>query len=63
MLHEGCTDRGHKEVVINPDSKADEFVCLAQGVNNPVCGVNGASAQKKGHTVDPFPCDGYERHA
>ena len=63
MLREGCTDRGHKEVVINPDSKADEFVCLAQGVNNPVCGVNGASAQKKGHTVDPFPCDGYERHA
>lgn len=63
MLHEGCTDRGHKEVVINPDSKADEFVCLAQGVNNPVCGVKGASAQKKGHTVDPFPCDGYERHA
>lgn len=63
MLPEGCTDRGHKEVVINPDSKADEFVCLAQGVNNPVCGVNGASAQKKGHTVDPFPCDGYERHA
>lgn len=63
MLPEGCTDRGHKEVVIDPDSKADEFVCLAQGVNNPVCGVNGASAQKKGHTVDPFPCDGYERHA
>lgn len=29
MLPEGCTDRGHKEVVINPDSKADEFVCLA----------------------------------
>ena len=63
MLHEGCTDRGHKEVVINPDSKADEFVCLAQGLNNPVCGVKGASTQKKGHTVGPFPRKGYWRHA
>lgn len=42
---------------------ARQMNLFAYGVNNPVCGVNGASAQKKGHTVDPFPCDGYERHA
>lgn len=62
MFYEGCIDRGYKEVVINLDSKVDEFVCFVQGVNNLVCGVNGVSVQKKGYIVDFFFCDGYERY-
>ena len=52
-----------RKLLLTQTARQMNFFCLAQGVNNPVCGVNGASAQKKGHTVSPFPCDGYERHA
>ena len=52
-----------RKLLLTQTARQMNFFCLAQGVNNPVCGVNGASAQKKGHTVDLFPCDGYERHA